>query len=185
MSKTKAIHLKHLTQFVHERGGEVAWQKIMDALAERDREVLGTYILPGAWIDYGFWWRLLTAADRVLGRGDGKIIREIGAYDAHQSLNGVYKAFISLMNPGFVIARSSLLWKRYYDTGDIRVVQAGARLAELELVDFPDAPRGHEQELIGWMETALKLTKVANVSAIHTQCRARGDAACLFSLRWD
>jgi hypothetical protein len=185
MSNTKAIHLKNLKKFLLERGGEPLWEKVLAVLTPADRDVAAKPAIASEWLDYHLWWRLLQAAERVLGNGDGAVIRTIGAYDARETLNGIYRVFISFLVPGFVISRCWMLWQRYYDTGKMVAVKSEPKHGELELRDFPDLPAGHEEELIGWMGEALRITGVKNVTVEHPECRARGDAVCRFVLRWD
>ncbi len=185
MSRTKAVHLKNFKKYIAEHGGDPIWQKVIAGLSEDDRNTVTKPIFTGEWLDYHLWFRLLCVADKVLGRGDGRVIEEIGAFDARENLRGIYSVFISFMKPEFIAARSSLVWKRYYDCGDMKVLKMIPQGAELELVDFPDVPKGHEHELIGWMGEALRETGVKQVQVSHPSCKARGDAGCLFQVRWE
>jgi len=185
MSNTKAIHLTNYKKFIMERGGDALWEKILSQLSPADKSVASAPVIASAWLDYQLWWHLLSTADRTLGTGDGKIIQTIGAFDARETLNGIYRIFVSFMAPGFIISRSGMLWMRYYDTGKMRAVKAENGYGEMELTEFPDLPVGHEHELIGWMGEALRITGVKNVSVTHPECSARGDRLCRFVARWE
>jgi hypothetical protein len=185
MSQTKAVHLKNFKKYIAEHGGDPVWTKVLAKLNEQDRAVVTKPIFTGEWLDYHLWFRLLCVADQILGNGDGRVITEIGAFDARENLKGIYSVFISFMKPEFIAARSSLVWRRYYDSGDMKVLNMLPQGAELELVDFPDVPKGHEHELVGWMGEALRITGVKNVQVLHPVCKARGGTRCLFQLHWE
>lgn len=186
MPNTKAVHLKSYLEFLHERVGENGAERVLAALTPEDREVLARPSLSNEWLDCDLWWRLLTTADRVLGRGDLQLVREIGAFDAKRNLNGVYRVFLSFLRPEFIMSRASLIWKQYYDTGRIEVVRVGKQDAEFRLLEFPGLPLHHEVELIGWMEEALRMTGRSRTQLEHPgPCLARGDAYCQFLARWD
>jgi hypothetical protein len=185
MSNTKAVHLINYKKFLVERGGEELLEKVMQQLSGEDRALVNKTLFASEWMDCALWWRLLCAADRVLGKGDGKIIEEIGAFNARQDLSGIYRIFISIMSPQFLASRSSMIWKRYFDTGDMCLVALKANYCKLELVDFSDPPLGHEHELIGWIREALLMTGAKNVQCKHSYCLARNDKNCIFETYWD
>ena len=55
---------------------------------------------------------------------------------------------------------------------------------ELEIVDF-DAPHASVcASIAGWAHRMLELTGAKNATCEHIECRARGDARCVFALRW-
>lgn len=120
-----------------------------------------------------------------MGNGDGKIIQTIGAYDAGETLHGIYRVFVSFMDTRFIASRGQMLWQRYYDTGEMQVVKNEPKMVELELKNFPDLPLGHEHELIGWMGEALRITGVSGINVAHPSCCARGDGVCRFVLSWE
>jgi hypothetical protein len=185
MNNTKAIHLRSLQKFVLGKADSAAWQKILADLSPTDQDMLKKMFLSNAWLDYSLWWRLLIATDKTLGKGDLALIREIGAFDARENLNGIYKTFISFMRPDFIIGNASMIWKRYYDSGELRPIQVTRTSAEFWLLDWKTLPLQHELEIIGWMESALSMTGVKNLHIGHTTCMARGDDHCTFHAVWE
>ena len=185
MSNTKAVHLKSFRKFVLQRSDEAAYQKILDRLSAEDRVVVTKQFLASQWVSYQIWWRLLVAADQVLGSGDYRIVREIGSFDAEENLHGIYQAFLKMMNVKSIISQSGLIWKRYYDAGTMKVIRLEKDQAEMQLSGFPGLPLHHEEELIGWMQTALKLSGAKNFTLGHDLCLAKGDPYCRFQAHWE
>ncbi len=185
MPNTKAIHLKSLKKFLLERSGPGAWERVLENLTPADRHEAAQLRLPHEWFDYALWWRLITAADRVLGRGDLALVREIGSFDARENLHGIYRVFLSFLSPEHIITRTQLIWRQYYDVGQMKVAGIQTQRAMLRLTDFPALSQGHEQEILGWIEGALLLTGVHHVQAVHPgPCLARGDDHCVFEVTW-
>lgn len=185
MPNTKAVHLKSYKKFVLQRGGEGAFQRILEQLGPEDRALAAKTVLHNEWLDCGLWWKLLMTADRVLGKGDLQLIREIGAFDARESLNGVYRVFLSFLQPAHILVRAPLMWRQYYDTGRMVAVNITDKRAEMRLVEFPGLPVNHEIELIGWMEAALSMTGRAGCKVTHPgRCLAKGDPYCEFIATW-
>lgn len=184
MSKTKAVHLLNFRKLVLQQAGEPGWQNLVGRLSSQDQEVLNQPVLPGQWIDYAFWWRLLTAADQTLGQGDYQWIRAMGAFDAQENLRGIYKPFLQFMSIPAIVKSCNLIWRRYYDSGEFRVARLENCEAEMQLHHFPGLKAGHEQEIIGWMEGALKLAGAVSATVTHDLCLAKGDSHCRFLIRW-
>jgi hypothetical protein len=184
MNNTKAVHLKSFQKFVLGKSDPSTLQRIIGQLSPEDQGVLNKPVMPNAWLDYSLWWRLLLSADKILGKGDLQLIREIGAFDAQENLNGIYKTFISFLRPDFIIGNASLIWKRYYDTGVLKPIQVTRMSAEFWLMDWKNIPLYHELEIIGWMESALAMTGAKNMQLHHTTCMARGDDHCTFQASW-
>jgi len=185
MPNTKSVHLKSYKKFVIQRGGQEALRRILDQMSSEDREVVDRSTLHTEWLDCRLWWRLLVAADHVLGKGDFRVIREIGAFDARENLNGVYRVFLPFLKPGFLVARAPLMWRQYYDSGRLQVAGADPRRTELRLEQFPGLAVNHEWELIGWMEEAFRMTGNTTVKVTHPgPCLAKGDPYCTFVVVW-
>lgn len=184
MSQTKAVHLLNFRKLVLQQAGEPGLQEITKRLSSEDQKFFEQPVLASQWMDYALWWRLLQAADQVLGQGDYQWIRAMGAFDARENLQGIYKPFLQLMSIKAVVKSSHLIWRRYYDAGEMRVARLDDREAEIHLHDFPGLPLHHEEEIIGWMEGALKLAQAAAAGVSHDLCLAKGDPYCRFVIRW-
>jgi hypothetical protein len=184
MSQTKAIHLHNFRKLVLQQAGEPGWQEIAKRLSSEDRQLLNQPALASQWIDYAFWWRLLVAADQALGQGDYQWIHTMGGFDAQENLQGIYKPFLQLMSVKAVVKSSNLIWRRYYDSGEMRVIRLEDQEAEIHLHDFPGLQVHHEVEIIGWMEGALKLVRATRAKVSHDLCLAKGDPYCRFLIRW-
>lgn len=184
MSRTKGLHIKNFQDFVRKRFGEEGFQKLLAQLDPADRVFLSQEAIIGTWIDAQLWWRLLFALDKILGRGDFKLLRECKANDARVSLGGIYKLFIRLTNPEVVINAFPILWPRYYDTGKVKVLKVENHHAEIRISDFPDFPLHHEEEIHGFCGEALMMAGAKNVIFTHTTCIAKGDPHCTFLVDW-
>ena len=85
--KIKGILLIGTKDFIVNRYGEEKWQELLNNLPERSRLPLKRMILPGGLYDISVYTDLNLLADKLLGKGDGSILEEIGATTAEDSLN--------------------------------------------------------------------------------------------------
>ncbi len=185
MPNLKGTGWRSVQDYFLQQAGPAGIAKVMEALDPQDREIFARPILPISWIDYGAYFRYLLAADRILGRGDLEMIRAASRHAARYDLHGIYKIFISLTSPKFVIQNSARLWRQYYDAGEVTVEWRGEKSGALYLAQFADMPLHHENNHQAYMEECLRLSSCKEVRGSHPQCLARRDARCAFEFSWE
>jgi hypothetical protein len=186
MSNTRGVGVLGALEYFDKIGGAEGKEKMRTVLSKEDFELFysGSF---GAldWVNYPAYIRLLLAADKVLGNNDQVLIRESSKYEAQKSFSGIYGIFLSIISPRFVINKSSMLWKKYYDSGDLTVTNIHKNDSTVIITDFPDIPLHHDISTLAYMEEALILSGCKNVRGKHSKCIARGDDCCLFFFQWD
>jgi hypothetical protein len=87
-----------------------------------------------------------------------KTAREIGIYSAEVALTGIYKVFVKIATPQFVLNRASQIFATYYDPSDIKIIESTANKAVLELSRFERKDELIMYRISGWVEKTLALT---------------------------
>ena len=147
-----------------------------------DAEVRANVVAVG-WYDNELLIRTLCAIESVLRDRDPRILETLGRYSAEADLKRVYRVFLRMANPAAVLEKASELWKRFFNTGrwEVKRVDHGAEGALLE------AGVVHEvlcRNLNAYLQRVFELVGAQGVTVRHLECRTRGDARCLFSIRW-
>ncbi len=185
MGKLKGTGWKGALEYLDKTYGPEGMRKLLAALDEPDRQILSKPILPISWLDFSAYIRIILTADKVLGSGDHKLIEAASVYNAQKDLKGVYKLFLSVTSPRFVISNAQRLWRQYNDEGDLSVEWRGSKEGVLYIRNYPDIPLHHELDQLPYMIEALKMSGCKNVQARHVQCIARGDEQCRTEFKWD
>ena len=185
MAAVKGTAWLTLKSFLSERSGADAMARVLARLGPSDAEALRRNSLPGSWGDYGADTRVLLAADDVLGRGDRTLIRDSAVHHARKDMRGIYRMFIRVATPGFVIGRAAKLWRLIIDSGELRVVRQTPKGVDLELTNIEGVPPHHELDQLPFMEEIARMTGAKNVQATHPKCLARGDDRCVYIVRWE
>jgi hypothetical protein len=184
MSAVKGTAWLTFQEFLESKFGKDAHARVLAGLGREDAKSLSQKILPIAWVEYGAYTRYLLKADQVLGRGDHALIREGAVYHAQKDMKGLYRMFLRIATPGFVLARSAQLWGLMMDSGVLTVDTQTPASVELKLTDFKDMPRHHELDQLPFMEEIARMTGVVNVRSGHPKCLARGDDHCRYVIAW-
>jgi len=132
VGRAKGSNMHHMRTFVERRVGPSAWESVIEAMTEEDREVLRS-LVPVGWYDLGLQHRVLRCVDERIGTGDGALVDEVARYEAEQDLTVVHRLFLRFANPAFVLEKAGEYWGRFYDTGRWTVRRESPRAASAVL----------------------------------------------------
>jgi hypothetical protein len=183
--RTKGTSIAAIVRFINAEKGAAGLADVTSALRTPAlAELVAGAVLAGSWFPFTFFMELLDTAAAVFGEDTEAFARREGAACADYDLRGVYRAFVRLTSPAFVIERSGKVWRQYYDSGELVVLEAIDGKVDFELRSFGTPHRGHCATVLGWSHRAAQLSGASAVRGEHPSCRARGDRRCLFHLEW-
>jgi len=110
---------------------------------------------------------------------------ESGRFSAEMALTGVYKVFIKLTTPAYIIDRASKIFSTYYQPGDFSVTGRGSHYVLMELRNFTHLPTIVEQRICGWVQKALEINNCTNVLPIVTKAISDGEEFTEIKVTWE
>jgi hypothetical protein len=179
----KAQGLLNATRWIEENYGQRALSEVVQACgpAVRERYVSAIGI---TWHPVEEFVELVDAADRLLGKGDGKLAEEIGASAARANLKGVLvRAALYVANPELLVRRAAGLWRQYNDEGEMRVLEFDESVARLEVAGMSTKSWTFCCAVTGWFREVATAAGIQSAVARHPQCRAKGAARCVWEVR--
>ncbi len=182
--KVKGTSFKSALSFVKQKFGEDKLALVLAGLETSDRALLSKTILVSDWYPFRLYGNFLTALDKTLGKGDGKLSRECGRFDAEFDLNTVYKAFYKMTSPQFIIGNAPLVWKAYFNAGRVEIDKHGTQGINFRIRDTDEYAPMVCREMEGWLERTVELSGGRQVVAKEIHCRAQGAAYCEYSIKW-
>jgi hypothetical protein len=180
----KAQGLLNAAKFIEEEYGRDALGEVVRACSEatRDRYVSAIAI---NWHPVEEFIEFVEAADRILGRGKGKMAEEIGAAGARANMKGtLVRIAFYLKQPEFFFRRVAGLWRQFNDEGQMLVHELGDHKGVLEVSGIERPNATFCATLTGWTREVANGIGIENPTVRHTECRARGDARCIWETRW-
>jgi uncharacterized protein (TIGR02265 family) len=109
---------------------------------------------------------------------------EVGRASAEHALSGVYKVFVKLGSPGFIISRASKIFTNMLRPGEMKVVESAPKRAVLHM-RLPESDWLLEARMAGWMEQALRVSGCTKPKLEITQSLSKGDPLTEFVARWE
>jgi hypothetical protein len=174
-------------RFVRELYGEPGVRRVKEALSPEHRAIIEKRVMPHEWAPFELFVELSVEIDRLYGKGDLALCREMGRFAAKVNLPTLYRIFYALGSPAFIITRAVRVWDVHYDSGRISAdIERSAKTerATLTLRSFGTPHRAHCLSVLGWAERSVELSGGQIVEADETTCRTRGDDACRFVIAW-
>jgi hypothetical protein len=141
-------------------------------------------LVKSCWYPLAQFIELNEQVDRVFGRGDLALVKQMGRFSADANLTTIYRLFFKVGSVQWILGRAVRLWSAHYDAGDFEVMTRGQRGAVLRMRGFPTPHRVHCLAVAGFMERSLELSGGKRPSLEEAKCRLRGDAFCQFDAGW-
>ncbi len=170
--------------FVLEEHGEEAWQAVLAELPEKDRELLGGFVLTASWYPFELNERLDAAVVQQVGGGDPAIFKQIGAWSAKKNLAGPHRTFLTPGDPQRFLAITDRIYSFYYDSGHRVFESTGPRSGVMTTYEAETFSKTDCQTVIGWYEEALAMCGASQVKMLETACRADGAPHCRYEIDW-
>src|SRR5690606_29814860 len=105
----------NVKQYVQQQHGDLAWQRTLQELGPLRHEV-ETAIAVG-WYDVKHFADLLRCVDRICGRGNLRLLRDVGAAEAEQDLSRVLRVFLRVLSPAQIFKVEARLWSHFQSAG--------------------------------------------------------------------
>jgi hypothetical protein len=82
----------------------------------------------------------------------------LGRYSSEIALKGIYKIFVRVSSPHFVLSRASSIFSAYYKPSDIKVIESKDKRCVLQLSQFHISEKLIMHRIAGWVEKTLEIT---------------------------
>ena len=182
----KGTAVKSIQDFVQTRYGDkyAEWLKTMPeasrVIMSKPVYVSDWYSIKDAAIDPTI------AIGRVIFNGDSiKAGWETGRFSSESALNGVYKVFVKMATPPFIIGRSGKILPSYYDPAEIAVKESGSKHVVLHILKLPSSHEVLEARIFGWIQKALEVTGCKDVKINPVKSMTKGDSITELMITWN
>ncbi|MCG3207029.1 MAG: hypothetical protein FOGNACKC_00629 [Anaerolineae bacterium] len=174
--------------FVKERYGPEAWQRVLRRLPVEAAQILSGKIDPGGEYPPEILGQLTSAIKTELAGGSDDILREMTAYRAKFDVlpGGKLAQHFKPGDPGFTMRRMDLCLRHNWGDGVIvRSKDIGPNHIRQEVDMGGKQPRERcTYNHVGWMEGVIR--EAGGIPTIKkTKCMHNGDPCCEYDIRWE
>lgn len=180
--KIKGTILAAHVQWVKENGTSAEYVRVWEKLPREARLAIGL-VLPVKWYDFAHLIALDHAIADQFGGGSSAILRDLGAYSARVNLAGAYKAY-NRSNVHDFFATAARLHPQFQDFGNVSYLVRSDNSGVMTHRNYVSYSPLYCESAAGYYQEAVKLHGGRAVSVTEPECQCRGDAACVFVMRW-
>lgn len=185
MMQVKGSAIAPMPKFITEKHGESGCQRWLDALTPDAKQVYSGRIMANNW--YPFKELMVEPTAKMCELFYGGNVRgatEAGRYSADIGLTGVYKIFVKVGSPDFIMKRASSIMAGYYTPSQLNVIESGPGKAVIHITQFPEPSTLVEARISGWMQRALEINGCKNVMVRITRSLTKKDPVTEFAVNW-
>ncbi len=168
---------------IEERAGEQELSKIIKSLSDSSRAVLESLILFSEWYPLDAFAEFLEADVRETASGDREILTKRSEKVIESHLRGVYRIFVKLGTPRFVISRISGVHETYFRGVKI-IPEFEGHTAKIKYFGFQSKHSIMEPVIMGFFRKALEISGANRVDLKFTIPIAQGGSYSELTVTW-
>jgi hypothetical protein len=183
MGKTTAKSLFLVRKFIDERTGGTGFRSVYNQLTKDEKRQFDS-LSSDSWAGYELYFRLLELGAQAMDAEVLKFCEDFGVYQAEHDTKILHRTAMRLGGPGVMIMEADQIWRRYHDTGHLKIYNILPNRASAKIEELEGAGPLLCAVLQGFIGKALILCGVKDLTMAHTKCRFRGDSVCEYDGRW-
>ncbi len=184
MVQIKGSVIKETIDQIKARAGEDALQKILGLVDEETRKICQGEIFSSSWYSLDVFAHFLEIEIRVLANGNEEMITRGSEAVIERQLRGIYKAFVKLGSPEFVIKRIAAVHATYFQGVPIEVQLQGNNRAVVKYTGFEKQHRIMGFAIVGFFKKALEISGAKDVVIYFAIPIEEGKGYSELSIAW-
>jgi hypothetical protein len=183
--QVKGIAVRSIKEFV-EKLYHHEYRNWLQALPEESRKIFSSPI------DVSQWYPVQHASiepTKLIGKmffngSSSQAAYESGRFSAQMALTGIYKVFVMIATPAFIIGRASRIMTSYYQPASIIVKETKEKLCVVHILELPEKNQLIEIRISGWISKAFEITGCKEVKVETPKSLSRNDPYTEIVIRW-
>ncbi len=184
MVQIKGSAIKETIDQIKSRVGEDAFKTILGLLDEETRKVCEGEIFASSWYSLDLFTRFLELQNRVLAGGNEEMVTRGAEAVNERQLRGIYKAFVKVGSPEFVIERIAAVHATYFHGVSVEVQLQGKGKALIKYMGFEKQHRIMGFAIVGFFKKALEISGAKDAVIYFATPIEEGKGYSELSLTW-
>ncbi|UXP32176.1 hypothetical protein N6H18_17695 [Reichenbachiella agarivorans] len=110
---------------------------------------------------------------------------EIGRYSAETGLTGIYKVFVMVSTPTFILKRAPRILTTFYNPSELKIEESSSKGILVRCTKLPVNSELIEHRIAGWIEKAGEICGCVNMKVEIVSSMAKGDQVFDLKASWD
>jgi len=184
MVQIKGSGIKETVDQIKANVSKEIFQKILGLLDDETRRLCENEIFSSSWYSLDLFTRFLEVQNRVLAGGNEEVIIRGSEAVTERQLRGIYKAFVKVGSPEFIIERIAAVHATHFQGVSIDVKLPGPGNALIKYTGFEKQHRIMGFTIIGFFNKALELSGAKDIQVYFPTPIEEGRPYSELSLKW-
>jgi hypothetical protein len=151
------------------------------------KEIFSNLISAGQWypLEESVIKPTKKAGEAFFSKDLKKAAWEMGRFSAEMGLSGMYKVFVLIAKPTYIMGRASKVFSTYYQPIKLEIVSKSDKHVTLHMTNCAKPSDVLEWRIAGWCEKALEICGCKNLKVDMPKSLFRKDAYTEFAFSWD
>jgi len=172
-------------KIIKSRYGEKAYETVLGLLKPETRAVFDTgSLVPMNWYSLDAFVEFLEMDLKVTSKGDEQELIKRSEALIEQQLSTIYKVFIKLGSPDFVLSRIATINQTYFRGVGVEISFPCPGSAVVKLTGFSKQQRLIGLSIIGFYRKALDVSGAKDIKAAYTTSIEEDKGYCELALSW-
>ena len=182
--KTIGSSILLIKTFIGQQSTVELWDTILARFDAEDREEFSR-LTPAGWGSYRLFDSLLRHGAAAVHADPAVFADAFGAFQVEHDTAFLYKMALKFGGPGLMVLETDQLWRRYHNTGHLKVYEMLRNSAKARVADLSGGSPLLCVVVGGFIRKGLELAGASNVAMSHERCVHRGDANCEYIVNWN
>jgi hypothetical protein len=183
MAKAKGSALRATLDYIVAASGQAAVEEVMGRLPADLRTAVGRVSATDE-IPFRLLLDVWRAAHEVMEPRDPAWMEKAGAHSIESLGSQLYGGIIRKGTPIEFLTQPIKLFRLYYHSGDMHIVEQESGRAVVRMVDFDEPDRLFCMRQTGGLRSAVELAGGKSTVVRHVRCANEGDAFCEWEVTW-
>jgi hypothetical protein len=180
--KGSAIH--DAIESLKKRSGEQVFTSVISSLDNESKATFQKIILSSGWYSLDHFSKFLESDIRIIAHGDESELITKAEIIVENQLKGIYKIFVKLGSPEFVLNKLSAIHKSYFRGVSIEIKMTGPNEAKIKYIGFEKQHRLIGFVIIGFYKKALEISGAKQVNTKYTVLIEEEKGYCELVITW-
>lgn len=184
MAVAKGAALRATLAYIESVAGRAVLDDVMRSLPAEVR-AQAEAITPTEEMPFRLLLDVWRAADTIMRPIDPEWMEKAGAHSITSVGSQLYGGIIRKGTPAEFLNQPIKLFRLYYHSGDMHIIEQEPGRAVLRMVDFDEPDTLFCERQTGGLRVALELAGGRHAAVRHVRCANEGDAFCEWEARWE
>ena len=157
------------------------------SLPLESKKIYDSVVKVGDWYEAksAYYEPMNRIAEQFYANNAQKAGEEMGKYSAKIALTGIYKVFLLVATPQYLMKRASRMMETFYNPSVVEVSETSNKTIVMKILKFDGVTKVLEYRFAGWCVKALELCNCKNISYRFLSHISSGQSETVIEYRWE